>query len=160
MTGSVDALRFLPIVDEEADCASEITREFLNYWTSKLAGREMPSRADIDPLEITSILPHTGLVAIEEDPRRYFWRLVGTHITTATGRDHTGRYFDELYPPMLLKDISSLYARVVEQRFPIRHYGVTTFAEKNHLKYESLLMPLSSDGTRVEMVFAGIHYMD
>ena len=36
--------------------------EFLDYWHGKCAGRPMPTRADIDPLDIPRLLPHVYLV--------------------------------------------------------------------------------------------------
>jgi len=67
------------------------------YWRGKAAGRAMPSRADIDPIEIPKLLPDVMLVERHEDGR-YRYRLIGTENTRAHGMNATGRFLDEVLP--------------------------------------------------------------
>jgi hypothetical protein len=59
------------------------------YWDGKRAGRAMPRRSDIDPLEIKNLLP---LILIVERVglRAFRYRLVGTSIVDASGVEITG----------------------------------------------------------------------
>ena len=65
----------------------------------------MPSRAEIEPTEIPTLLPYLALIDVELNPRRFRWRLVGTHITGAMGYDYTRFYFDEKYSGPALADL-------------------------------------------------------
>jgi len=52
----------------------------------------MPSRRDVDPLAIPGyLLAHLELIDVFHHPElRFRWRLIGTHVTTAVGRDQRG----------------------------------------------------------------------
>jgi len=150
--------QFPPAADFSLDFRSDVLRKLHNYWTSKLAGRSMPCRADIDPTEIPALLPHVVLVDIEHDPFRVRFRLVGTHIVTSIGRDSTGRYFDELYQGSVRDGMIELYANVVRSKAPVRYFGKSVFAEKKYRDYESVHMPLSDDGRTVNIVLAGLQF--
>jgi hypothetical protein len=64
------------------------------YWESKRGNRPMPRRRDIDPLEMpVRLLPFVQLIEVGEGGRLRF-RLIGTAIVDAMGRDATGRYVD------------------------------------------------------------------
>src|SRR5260370_17327555 len=51
------------------------------YWDGKRRGRLMPSRADIDPIELKPYLPQLVLLDVEGEPPRFRYRLVGTEGT-------------------------------------------------------------------------------
>ena len=151
--------RFLPSIDTDLNYQSENLEKLYIYWHSKLDGREMPSRDDLDPVEIPSLLPYVALIEVHWTPRRFFWRLIGTHITNALGYDTTGFYFDDKYSGQALIDLMAVYERVVDRRGPIRHFGKPTFAEKTFGQYESTHFPLSDDGDRVEMILVGLEFL-
>jgi hypothetical protein len=141
-----------PIPDERI-------RQAYDYWLGKAAGRAMPRRGDLDPIEIPLLLPNIMLVDVEE-PRRYRYRLIGTDCAQSHGFDATGRYVDEV-----LRDgdyrgfVIALYDECVVGRRPI--YSETLFASARtgtagrhvHVAF----MPLSEDGERVNMVFVAQH---
>lgn len=84
------------------------------------------------------------------------WRLIRTHITGATGRDNSGVHFDEAYAGALRDDVIGVYnSRVLELRRPVRHLGCPTFAGKDFASYESVHLPLSSDGATIDMILIG-----
>ena len=64
----------------------------------KKGDRPTVSRAEIDPGEIKSLLPHVGLVDIERAPLRFRYRLAGTEIVKGYGLEVTGRYLDQIGP--------------------------------------------------------------
>ena len=56
----------------------------LDCWGGKLAGRSMAARADIDPVEIPSLLQHLMLVDVVANGR-FRYRLIGTGERRGTG---------------------------------------------------------------------------
>jgi hypothetical protein len=150
--------RFRPISDFTLDFQSDALRGLHEYWQSKLDGRPMPRRADIDPTEIPPLLSHVALIGVEEEPRRLFFRLIGTHITGSLGRDSTGRYFDEVYEGPMLEDLLRLYGIVLQSKSPVRHVGKALYSDKKHRDYESVHLPLSDDGRTVNIILVGQHY--
>ena len=64
--------RFQPSIDTELSYTSENLEKLWIYWQSKLNGREMPSRADLDPVEIPELLPYVALIEVHWEPRCFF----------------------------------------------------------------------------------------
>lgn len=150
--------RFRPTSGPALDFRSEKLRQLHDYWETKRAGRAMPQRADIEPMEIPLLLPHVALIDVEAAPLRFHFRLIGTHITAVLGRDNTNKYFDEAYREPLLGDVTCVYRMVVDQRAPIRHFGKAQFSDKQYRDYESVHLPLSPDGAAVSMILVGQEY--
>ena len=125
------------------------------YWHGKSAGRAMPSRADIDPVDIPSLLPDVMLVERLDDGR-YRYRLIGTENARAHGVNATGRFLDEVLPgPDYSAHVLALYDECVEKRRAL--YSECLFFSparrepERHTKV--LFMPLSPDGETVNMIF-------
>ncbi len=150
--------RFQPIADRTLDFRSDNLRQLHRYWDEKRAGRAMPQRPDIDPTEIPTLLSHIALIGVETDPRRLYYRLIGTHITQALGRDHTGKYFDEAFRGLMLEDITRVYDGVIVSRAPIRYSGKALYSKNEYRDYESVHLPLSQDGETVSVIMVGQEY--
>lgn len=119
----------------------------------------MPGRADIDPIDIPNLLPYVSLIDVEQEPYRMRYRLIGTHITEAIGRDSTGRYFDELYEGRTLEEMVRRFSTVVRANLPARFIVKATFADKEYRHYETIHLPLSDDGKSVNMILAGVEFV-
>ncbi len=126
----------------------------LNYWSAKRGTRPMPSRRDIDPLELgPAILPHLMLVDVEPGPR-FRYRLFGTAVGERFGMDATGQYIDVVmvgeYKDFLLR----LYADLLAMKKPV--YSTSIYGTQLDAKMwtQRLMLPLSSDGEAVDMVLA------
>jgi hypothetical protein len=146
-------------VPGEPDHASPLNdvrlEEAYRYWLAKSAGRRMPSRADIDPIEIPRLLPDVMLVERHDDGR-YRYRLIGTENTIAHGLNATGRYLDEVLPgPDYAAHVLALYDECVRERRPL--YTECLFFAPGRQEPERhtkvLFLPLSPDGDRVNMIF-------
>ena len=125
------------------------------YWRAKAAGRAMPSRADIDPIEIPKLLPDVMLVE-RLATGRYRYRLIGTENTRAQGVNATGRFLDEVLPgPDYGKHVLALYDECVETRRALYSeclfFSPARHDPERHTKV--LFLPLSPDGETVNMVF-------
>src|SRR5262245_23577647 len=95
------------------------------YWDGKRAGRAVPDRRDVDPLEIGSaLLPNVALVDLIDGGKRVRNRLVGTAIVERWRMDTTGKHMDELTSGSYSEFIHSLYQDVVRHRRPIYSHSV------------------------------------
>jgi hypothetical protein len=113
----------------------------------------MPRRADIDPADITALLPHIAVVDIEYEPFRVRYRLVGTRLVEYVGHDFTGLYLDEIKfakPDELL----ALYRRATLERAPT--FRATTWRGPDGVTWmmENAILPLSEDDVRVTQCLA------
>lgn len=114
----------------------------------------MPARADLDPTEIPSLLPHIILTDVLGDSR-YRFRLVGTEVERSFGAPMTGRTLEQLMFGDYLVYVTSLYDHLVETREPLFTASRYASAEgPSALFTERVALPLSSDGAGVDMVLS------
>lgn len=126
-------------------------QDLVAYWQAKRAGRALPLRKDIDPLELR---PHLGsLVIIECLPglADFRYRLIGTNIVDAYGRDSTGKTVCELYAaddPEYCAFLLQVYAAVATLRVMARLRATLRPVHKQFRLADSLLLPLDGgDGS-------------
>ena len=129
------------------------------YWSAKRGARPMPARADIDPIEVPRLLPHLMLVAVSDDPLRFRFRLVGTEIVARYGAELTGRELDEIDLGGELGGVRSQYEETVRAAAPTYCRHAIETRQGKYLRYERLLLPLSSDGIRVDMLLGGAYLL-
>lgn len=128
-------------------------REIYAYWDGKRLGRRMPSRADLDPVDIPSFLPNVILADVLHDPVRFRYRLVGTDIVDKRGFDPTGKPIGDVNFGKSKDFVLALYRDVIESR-RVKFVDVPYVEPRGWYVYsERLLMPLSDDDDRVNMVF-------
>jgi hypothetical protein len=131
--------------------------EFYEYWSAKGAGKVLPSRADLDPLEIPQLLTNVFLMDIVAgSPPRFRFRLVGTRIAELEG-EMTNKFLDEVIPTAPGTALSRQYEDAAEGRIYIRHETLHWRA-REHVRYCVLLLPLSSDGVDIDKLFGFAFY--
>ncbi|HWK44620.1 MAG TPA: PAS domain-containing protein [Stellaceae bacterium] len=138
----------LPI--RASDIAHPQLARLFQYWDDRRLDRPMPSRADIDPIDLKSILPHLFLVDVTHDPLRLQYRLVGTELTDRLGCELRGKYVDEM-PDEFRKYAAADYEAVIALGKP-QYTDATAFLPR----YKRLMLPLSADGKTVNMILGGV----
>jgi hypothetical protein len=132
----------------------------LAYWEAKRGERAMPARKDIDPLDIPRLLPDIFLVDVLDDGD-YQYRLVGGRIVERAGANYTGLKLSEIASrssqPLLLE----IYEHVLATRRPVqRELPYRMRFTRIPSSYKVLVMPLSADGERVDMLLGITAYPD
>jgi len=137
-------------IELEIDCDRypEIDRA-LAYWREKKGDRELPSRADIDPLEISKSLPRVMVAEVSYDPLEFRYRLAGTGLFAMHGQELTGQLARDLNPPEFGALIHSHYSEVVARRVPILHVIELT-SDDVMTSYARIILPLSGDGKVID----------
>lgn len=130
--------------------SSAKTRALYRYWSAKRRSRPMPSRADIDPSEIKELLPYLLLTDVHHDPLRVQFRLVGTAVVDAAGRDMTGEWLHEADVTGGGEIWLGHYERLVRERVPVCGCTRASLRGGDERSFEWILLPLSSDGETVD----------
>lgn len=126
------------------------------YWSAKRGDRPAPRRCDIDPpLEIPDLLPILTLIEVLRDPLRFRFRLVGTAVVAAVGRDITGRFTDESLYGADAPAIIATYRRMVEDVRPFRRRSRLAWNGTEWQVLEAIELPLIDDDGRVCMILGG-----
>ncbi|SMF38367.1 PAS domain-containing protein [Tistlia consotensis] len=130
-----------------------------DYWRARRGGRRWPRRADIDPVDIPELLPEIILLDVVGDPPRFRKRLVGSAIVQKEGSDTTGRWLDETVNPTIRDEVLRQHREATEQPEGCCYTVEFAGADGKLYSYQRLLLPLSSDGERVDMLFGGARFL-
>ena len=145
--------------NRESVCPTEVEhptlRLLFRYWDERRGGRSMPSRRDIDPLDIPKLLPHILLIDVSYDPLVFRFRLAGTEITGLFGEEITGKTTEEIQNQRLGRLLRKSYEEVIRVRLPSAK--TSTYEGRNrYLRYTRLLLPLSADGEVIDMLLGAL----
>lgn len=130
-------------------------RDLKDYWERKRGSRAMPGRADIDPLELKVHLGHLVMVEILPGPQRFRFRLVGTKVVEAYGRDSTGKTVEEVFgdaDPAACAFLLELFGMIVERRVIARARGPVRPPQRPLRHSDALLLPLDAGDGSVGMI--------
>jgi hypothetical protein len=131
------------------------------YWSTKKGQRKMPSRADIDVLDLRYVLGNIMLVdVIEGSPPRFRIRLHGSNLSERAGYELTGKMLDELSESEFRTQVRERWTEVATTGEP-RHCdrNLHVFDGRSY-HYESIVLPLSADGETVNMELVALIYRD
>jgi len=125
----------------------------LAYWQRIRGGRRMPSRQDFDPLDIPQILPYVMLIDVLHEPLDFRFRLLGSGHDQIVACNYKGMRFSELAHLRRGNPVWEEYERVALEGTPLRSFVPYVGADPHIRRVEHCLMPLSSDGELVDMIF-------
>lgn len=116
----------------------------------------MPSRSDINPVEMQDFLPHTMLLDVNLDGQGkhcFKARLVGTHVVDGYGNEFTGKTGDQLRIGDHADKLRAACQYSVTSKMPAYLTGQIHMAETDeYIAYERLGVPLSTDGENVDIL--------
>jgi hypothetical protein len=135
-------------LDIETKRYPEIARS-LAYWRAKRGGRLLPSRADIDPLDLSVDLPRVMMAEVSHEPLEFRYRVAGTGTFRVHGEELTGKHPRDLQPPEFGQLIHDHYCEAVARRTPILHLIQLDVGEVS-ASYARIILPLSGDGATVD----------
>ena len=132
--------------------------DFYRYWDGKRQGRQMPSRADMAPEEMKIFLPGIVLVAVQHNPLRLTYRLVGTREVEYRGYDPTGKDVAQHFAGSSQSEVMRNYELVIDSKSFVYDEDCLLSVDHSFQEAGTLLLPLSDDGETVNMVIVYNHY--
>lgn len=128
-------------------------RALVRYWVEKAADGAMPFRRQIDPVEIPSILPIALLADVTPSGARM--RLLGSETTAAYGSETRDRLIADIQLGEFTVSWQDAFSRVVRSARPA--YATGTYRRGTELcRIETVLMPLTEDGSLISQIFGGL----
>ncbi len=129
-------------------------QDLLAYWREKRGDRALPLRKAIDPLELKQHMGSLNIIECLPGLADFRYRLIGTNITAAYGRDSTGKTVRELYAqddPEYCDFLLGIYREVAMRGVIARLRGSLRPVNKTYRLFDSLLLPL--DGGEGEVAW-------
>ncbi|MEI9997142.1 MAG: PAS domain-containing protein [Rhizomicrobium sp.] len=135
--------------------------ELRGYWQRKRGSRRLPSRRDIQPGEIRSLLPYVILVEPVEGGRDFRYRLVGSRLHDYFPVQPTGQLMSAMLAPFGTGTVDATldaYRAVLAGDEPLRLSGDGAWFAQSPKFFEALLTPLSDDGAQADMIFGAFQF--
>jgi hypothetical protein len=150
--GELAAADILGLDIDLSSCHVKVA-ELFRYWNSRRPPHGLPGRQHIDPLDVPRLMPHIWLLDIERQPLRFRYRLVGTELVRAGGRELTGHYMDEIHGKFGQSPQAVNYVNLAMTNRPHWRKGSVTFDwDRDHVVVERLILPLCRDGRTADMI--------
>lgn len=117
------------------------------YWDGQRVAGSIPTRSDIEPLDIIRVLPFVALAERRDDG--YFWRLIGTAIVEHFGKDHTGEaYGARFWPPEFVAETAETFDEALAREMPFFDEFLYRFPWGTSHAVSRLICPLKGDEPR------------
>jgi hypothetical protein len=95
------------------------------------------------------------MLGVDGETGRYRYRLVGTRMVEAMGRDLTGQWYDEAHPGAAQHPMHAFLQQRILAGIPTWRRGRPWLhVDPNIYEIEQILLPLAKDGRQVDMVLA------
>ena len=155
---SVDGSFLSPLQSREdfpQGCNARVVSIY-DYWVARRAGRSMPRRTDVDPIDLPEHLPGLLLIDVEGENARgqgiYRYRVVGTREVLNRQFDPTGRLVEDGFFAKSKDDAIRSYDSVRYHRAAI--FEKLSFRSKDGIPIneDSVMLPLSENGTDVSQI--------
>ena len=132
-------------------------RQLIAYWFDKRGARTLPALGDIDPTEIPLLLGQIWLCDCPADSGRFRYRLAGEKINAFWGYSIAGKHLDEIVPPDRLASATEKFRMACELPAILHDRVCLSLTEEITQTGEHLILPLSDDGVRVNLLLGAAH---
>lgn len=136
---------------EFSELRDDRLRSLYQHWQDIRGDRTMPAPRDLKPEGMRGALGFVNLIDVSGDPPVFRFRLVGTEIVAAYGRDVTGETVDVVQPPGYRDMMKEQFMTVVAERRPLLHELDFTLDWRRHWLVR-LSLPLAEPGERVSRI--------
>lgn len=137
----------------------ENTRILFEYWNELRGNRSAPERREIEPTKIRQALSSTFILEAQDDGEFNF-RLAGSHLCSSYCRELKNRSFNNLWQQKDRDAIGTLIHAVTDDCAVALVTFEATTETNNHLTYETILLPLSNNGTTQSRILGSMQAFD
>lgn len=129
-----------------------LARRLYDYWLSIAPSGRLPGRQHLVPEDIAPLWSRLWILDVSRDPLRYRYRLCGSEVVRALGREVTGRWLDEVHPQLIVNPASRERFRfTAETGCPTWRRGPPLWTRNpDHRTIETCIVPLAADGRHVD----------
>lgn len=134
------------------------TFRLLSYWSTMKGDREFPKLEELS-VQVLEDMWHLCFVIeirdpIEESVFQYFGPELATVFNTNHGGEPVKQAFEDDW---ILENTVGFFPKIIKERQPITESS-EFFLEGDEVRYRSLIVPLSSDGKKIDYVMGTTNY--
>lgn len=134
-----------------------MTFRLLSYWNRIRTDRPMPSLKDVQISELPEVYHHTFTIELGESEEDHRFSYFGPHLATIFKQDYTGHFLVEALNDVTINNTIGFYPKVTSSRGPVSESS-EFFLDGKEVRYRSIILPLSSNGTDIDFLFGTTNY--
>ena len=131
-----------------------------DLWTGLLRGREFPAPSDFDPDSIGDFGPNSVLLDFADDPENPVLRYIGDRLRGECNLEESDAGLDAIPARSLLSRLTDQYFEIIANRAPVGFEAEFTSRRGNNTLYRGILMPLSSNGSKIDCIYGVINWKE
>ena len=120
------------------------SQKLFDYWNELRRGRPAPERSEIEPSDIRAVLGDTFILEVSTRFRTISFRLAGTRLCAAHGRELKGLGFLALWSEEDNYEVASAVARVYRDSLPTLLSYCAKTSQGRSVDYEAVFLPLAT----------------
>lgn len=119
----------------------------MTWWEATRGDRPMPVRDDLDPPDLRRLLSAIILLEWQPDADDFHYRVLGTGVTDAYGRNSTGRTVRQVYDydPVYRDFLLSAFRTVARRGERARMRGDLGTVGRDYRRFDMLTLPLGRE---------------
>ena len=137
------------------EIATPQLRKLYEWWCAHHIEGKLPSRRQIDPLDLKFLLGNLLVIDVSYNPLRFRIRLVGSVLAARLRHDWTGKPLDTYPDAEFRQHLQKVWEEAVTVGRPIANTRRMIFDGRSY-RYDGLILPLSSDGVRIDALLVGV----
>jgi hypothetical protein len=146
----------LTTVREPRALVGENFRAIYEFWLSAKGQHELPPITAINPQRIPkALLADCSLMSIEDGPKRFFIRLVGTRVVQELGFDITNSWGDD---QPNAPEVITACGQCVQSRLPLYSEISTAWAGNAYKRSKVLMLPYAGLDNSVRRILSYIQF--
>jgi hypothetical protein len=127
------------------------------FWHDKLNGRRMPASGDFDRADMARWADNLMMVDVPGDIAEFRIRWLGANLATMFATPRAGTGIEAMTSTGERSSILPQYRVVIDTGLPAYYATEVELSNRGVVAQRKLILPLSSDGTKVDAVLAGIY---
>ncbi|MGF1548978.1 MAG: hypothetical protein ACFBQW_00325, partial [Sphingomonadaceae bacterium] len=162
-TGFEDRFDDEPAIERPPEIGTDERRMHVrayNYWVSLLRGRPYPSIEDIDPASLEDFGPRSVLLDFSQGGEDPVIAYLGADLRDECGLDAEISELGDIPSRALLSRLTDHYMQILANRAPIGFEAEYVNSRGHNTLYRGILMPLSSDGEKIDFVYGVINWKE
>ncbi|MEQ8356181.1 MAG: PAS domain-containing protein [Kiloniellaceae bacterium] len=134
----------------DAAIKSRRLRLLLGHYLAARGAKRLPSRSDIDAVELAPVLPIIWISQFEDSAGTFRYRLAGEDVNDIWGMSVAGCLLSDFVAPDRFEATNAAFLRVLQQEAALIASGPVYRCADRIALGERLVLPLSSDGVTAD----------
>lgn len=130
------------------------------HWESLLGERDLPSIADVDPIEMTAFSDNSALIDLASGTENPAVIFIGAALREECGISGPVERMADLPAECLLSRLQDHFAETINLRTPVSFASSCPSPRGTELLYRGIILPFSTSGAAIDFVYAVLSWKE